>query len=206
MSYCSRSCRRRLTVLDFKSWAFSRIFGHCQQHLYCACAETVIYALPCVNLDTAVRLADPDFLLGWKTSAILRCLRSFLHLIFWLSAIFLLPVCWTYWPRKYTTRVDPHVDNFHQVWRPYVCGIISTSVGVTNRGRNMADIQNTKCKKINVNRRQIAEILHPNRKSGSANRTAGSIFTPEVHKYCWQWPQMRLNAQLLKSNTVNRLQ
>ena len=26
------------------------------------------------------------------------------------------------------------------------CGIISTSVGLTNRGRNMADIQNTKCK------------------------------------------------------------
>ena len=25
------------------------------------------------------------------------------------------------------------------------CGIISTSVGLTNRGRNMADIQNTKC-------------------------------------------------------------
>jgi len=29
-----------------------------------------------------------------------------LHLIFWMSAIFLLPVCLTYWPRKYTTRVD----------------------------------------------------------------------------------------------------
>ena len=26
------------------------------------------------------------------------------------------------------------------------CGIISTSVRLTNRGRNMADIQNTKCK------------------------------------------------------------
>ena len=32
MSYCSRSCRRRFTVLNFKSWAFSRICGHCQQH------------------------------------------------------------------------------------------------------------------------------------------------------------------------------
>ena len=30
-------------VLDFKSWAYSRIYGHFQQHLYCACAETVIY-------------------------------------------------------------------------------------------------------------------------------------------------------------------
>ena len=45
MSYCSRFRRRRFSVLDFKSWAFSRICGHCQQHLYCACAETVIYAL-----------------------------------------------------------------------------------------------------------------------------------------------------------------
>ena len=32
-----------------------------------------------------------------------------------MSAIFLLPVCLTYWPRKYTTRIDPHVDNSHQV-------------------------------------------------------------------------------------------
>jgi len=48
MSYCSRSCRRRFTVLDFKSWAYSHIYGHFQQHLYCACAETVIYEL-CVH-------------------------------------------------------------------------------------------------------------------------------------------------------------
>ena len=42
--------------------------------------------------------------------------RCFLHFIFWMSAIFLLPVSLTYWPRKYTTRFDPHVDNSHQVW------------------------------------------------------------------------------------------
>ena len=34
-------------------------------------------------------------------------LRWFLHSIFWMSAIFLLPVCLTYWARKYATRVDP---------------------------------------------------------------------------------------------------
>jgi len=33
-----------------------------------------------------------------------------------MSAIFQLPVCLTYWSRKYTTLVDPHVDNSHQVW------------------------------------------------------------------------------------------
>ena len=36
--------------------------------------------------------------------------------------------------------------------------------------------------KINAKRRQIAEILHLYRKSVSANRTAVSKFTPEVHK------------------------
>jgi len=46
MSYCSRSRRRRFTVLDFKNWAYSLIYGHFQQHLYWACAETVIYELP----------------------------------------------------------------------------------------------------------------------------------------------------------------
>jgi len=46
----------------------------------------------------------------------------------------------------------------------------------------MEDIQHIKCKKINRKRRQIAEILHSNRKSGSANRTAVAKFTPEVHK------------------------
>jgi len=32
MSYCSRSCRRWFILLDFKSSAFCRICGHCQQH------------------------------------------------------------------------------------------------------------------------------------------------------------------------------
>ena len=46
MYYCSRSGRRRFTALDFKSWTYSRIYGHFRQHLYCACAETVISELP----------------------------------------------------------------------------------------------------------------------------------------------------------------
>jgi len=36
----------------------------------------------------------------------------------------------TYWPRKYTTRVDPHVDNFHQVWSWYDHQLPSYSVYV----------------------------------------------------------------------------
>jgi len=68
-----------------------------------------------VNLDTAVRFADPDFLLLCKISAIWRRFTLiFLHLIFWMSVIFLLPVSLTYWPKTYTTRVDPHVDNSHE--------------------------------------------------------------------------------------------
>jgi len=47
-----------------------------------------------------------------------------------MSAIFLLPVCLTYWPRKYTTRVDPHVDNSHQVWSWYDHTLPSYSVFV----------------------------------------------------------------------------
>jgi len=45
-----------------------------------------------------------------------------------MSAIFLLPACLTYWPRKYTTRVDPHVDNSHQVWSWYDHPLPSYSV------------------------------------------------------------------------------
>ena len=84
-----------------------------------------------VNLDTTVRFADPDFLLKRKISAIWRRFPLFvLHFICWLSAIFLLPVCFTYWPRKYTSRVDPHVDNSHQVWSWYDHQLPSYSVFV----------------------------------------------------------------------------
>jgi len=47
-----------------------------------------------------------------------------------MSAIFLLPVCLTYWPRKCTTHVDPHVDNSHKVWRWHVHTLLSYSVFV----------------------------------------------------------------------------
>ena len=47
-----------------------------------------------------------------------------------MSAIFLLPVCLTYWPRKYTTRVDPQVHNFHQLWSWYAHTLPSYSVFV----------------------------------------------------------------------------
>ena len=45
-----------------------------------------------------------------------------------MSAVFLLPVCLTYWPRKYTTRANPHVDNSHQVCSWYDHPLPSYSV------------------------------------------------------------------------------
>jgi len=130
MSYCSRSRRRQFTVLYFKSWAYSRIYGHFQQHLYCACAETVIYELP-VQIYTPP-FDSPSQISCWsaKFRRFGDVFRWFLHFIFWTSAIFLLPVCLTYWPRKYTTHIDPHVDNSHQVWSWYDHRLPSYSIFV----------------------------------------------------------------------------
>jgi len=83
-----------------------------------------------VNLDNAVRFPDPDFPFECKILAIWRRFRWFLHFICRMFAIFLLPVCLTYWPRKYTTRVDPYVDNYHKVWSWYVHTLPSYSVFV----------------------------------------------------------------------------
>jgi len=47
-----------------------------------------------------------------------------------MSAVFLFSVCLTYWPRKYTTRVDPYVDNSQQVWSWYDHPLPSYSVFV----------------------------------------------------------------------------
>jgi len=60
---------------------------------------------------------------------------DFLHFICQMSAIFLLLVCLTYWPRKYTIRVDPYVDNSHQVWSWYdhPCRVIVFSSADTSR-------------------------------------------------------------------------
>ena len=38
--------------------------------------------------------------------------------------------CVIYWPRKYTTRGNPHVDNSHQVWSWYDQTLLSYSVFV----------------------------------------------------------------------------
>jgi len=90
MSYCSRSRRRRFTVLGFKSWAYSRLFMNFR------CKFRHRRSIP-----------RPDFQLQCKIWPFGDVFRWLLHFIFWMSAIFLLPVCLIYWPRKYTTSVDP---------------------------------------------------------------------------------------------------
>jgi len=70
-----------------------------------------------VNLDTAFRSADRDFLLECKISAIWwRFPLIFCILYAECPPYFYFRGRLTYWPRKYTTRVDPHVDNSRQVW------------------------------------------------------------------------------------------
>ena len=56
-----------------------------------------------VNLDTAVRFADPDFLSECNISAIWRRIRWFLHFVCLMSAIFPFLVCLTYLPHALTT-------------------------------------------------------------------------------------------------------
>jgi len=62
MSYCSRSCRRRFTVLYFKSCAYRRIYGHFQQHFTVHAPKRLFMNFFCKF--------TPDFLLECKISAI----------------------------------------------------------------------------------------------------------------------------------------
>jgi len=80
------------------------------------------------------------------------------------------------------------------------CGILSRSVGQTNRKYKYGGHLAYKMQKINGKRRQIAEILHCNRKSGSANRMAVSKFTPEVYKY----PFLRMRSTNVAENGRKR--
>jgi len=88
--------------------------------MYCACTAHAQKRL-LINFRRKFRhrhsIPGPDFCTECKVSAIWwRFPSIFFHFICWMSAIFQLPVCLTYWSRKYTTLVDPHVDNSHQVW------------------------------------------------------------------------------------------
>ena len=123
ISYCTRSPRCRFAVLYFKIEhivAFTAIFSNiCTAH-------SQKWLL--VNFRSKFRhrhlICQPRF--PSRVQNFGDVFRWFLHFICWISAIFLLPVCLTYWPRKYTTHVNPHVDNSHQVWRPYAYPFLSS--------------------------------------------------------------------------------
>ena len=93
-----------------------------------------------VNLDTAVLFADPVFLLVCKISAIRRCFT----LIFAFNILIVRHISTsgflTYWPRKYTTRIDLHVDNFHQVWSWYDRTLPSYSVLPADTSRDFVTL------------------------------------------------------------------
>jgi len=56
-----------------------------------------------VNVDTTIRFADHDFLIKVQNYRDLATFSvDFCIFIWWMSAILLLPVCLTYWPRNYT--------------------------------------------------------------------------------------------------------
>ena len=71
MCYCSHSCRRPFTVLNIKGWAYSRIYAFSATFVLRLRRNGYLWTSG-VNLDTAVRFADPHFLLECKISAIWR--------------------------------------------------------------------------------------------------------------------------------------
>jgi len=91
-----------------------------------------------VNLDTAVHSSISYYSAEFRRFG--DVFRWLLHFIFWMSAIFLLPVCLTYWTRKYITRVDPHVDNSHHVWSWYDNTLPSYRVLSTDTSRDFVTL------------------------------------------------------------------
>jgi len=94
MTYYSRSCRSRYTVLNFKRWEYSCNCGHFQQHMYCR------------NGYLWTSGVNSDFLSECKISEILRRF-SLIFAFYTLNVLhFLLPVFMAYGNRKYATRVE----------------------------------------------------------------------------------------------------
>ena len=110
MSYCSRSRRRRFTVLNFKS-AFSRICGHCLQHFTAHAQKRLFrnFQQKFLQFGDVFRWFFLHFICWMSfdspTPISLQCAKfrrfgdvfhRFLHFITWQFAVFLLPVYFTY--------------------------------------------------------------------------------------------------------------
>jgi len=131
MSY--RSCRRRFTVLNFISWAFSHIYCHFQQHLYCACAKWLFLNIRCKFRHR--RSIHRSCFTSVKISAILR--RFPLIFTFYIlnvrhistSDLFdIIFINLESIPQEYKRTSILHFDNSHQVWSWYDHPLPSYSV------------------------------------------------------------------------------
>ena len=125
MSYCSRSRRRRFTVPDFKVGhivSFTTVFSNiCTAHAHKRLFMNFRYKFCSIFLPRfPIRVQNFGDLATFPI--------DFCIFLCWKSAIFLLPVCLAHWPRKYTTGVDSHSDNFHQIWSWYDHSLLSYSV------------------------------------------------------------------------------
>ena len=114
MSYCSRSCRRWFILLNFKSSAFCRICGHCQQHFTAHMQKRLFrkfrynrrfdyvfrwfffafYMLNIIRFPTQISLQSAKFR---RFGDVFHWL---LHFICWKFAVFLLPFFYFYQLRQ----------------------------------------------------------------------------------------------------------
>jgi len=103
-----------------------------------------------------------------------------------MSAIFLLPVSLTCWPRKNSTRADLHVDNSHQAWSWYDHRLPSYSVFVCWYVTWHCDHEFSPVDLEQLNRLQMTYTVS----SGALNSTQTK---PKLNSWCtWRvtWPTL----------------
>ena len=125
MSYCSRSCRRWFTVLNFKGWAYLVAFtatfsnnctAHAQKRLFINFRCKLRHRRSIPRQRFPVRSQNFGDLATFSVDFCILCAECPPYFYFRFV-----------WP---TTRVDSHVDNSHQVWSWYDHPLPSYSVFV----------------------------------------------------------------------------
>jgi len=101
-------------VLNFKSWVFSRVCGHIQQHFYCA--ETAVYELAVKLLTLSFDSPPPISLQSAKFRRYGNVFRWFFFAFYMLMYAIRYV---TFWPWTVVTHGGSRVQPCHQVWRPY---------------------------------------------------------------------------------------
>jgi len=100
ISYCSCFRLRRFTVLDFKSWAYSLIYGHFQQLLYAHAQKRLFmnFRYKCRHSRSIRRTRFPVREQNFGDLATFSV--DFCILYAECPPYFLLPVCLYYWPKS----------------------------------------------------------------------------------------------------------